>query len=76
MEGGSILLSWMCWRRSPVYRSTEREEPIRVELVELPLGVAPSCAEEVSSGLPRLQSSGSSGSLPSYSELVREIGAF
>ena len=29
----------MCWTRSPVYRSTERDEPVRVELVELPLGV-------------------------------------
>ena len=75
-EDGSILWSWMCWRRSQVYRRTQREDPVRVELVDLPLGFAPSSVEEVCNDLPRLQIAVSSSSLPSYSQLVKEIGAF
>merc|ERR1712179_442238 len=80
----SFLYSWMCWRRNSSYEIGLQEEVVKVELVEmvdLPMGLSsiPYSADvNIEKLNPRPSSpslsSQSSSSLPSYSELVAEIG--
>merc|ERR1719495_3055387 len=81
----SFLYRWMCWRRNTNYQLSVQEERLHVEMVELvdlPLGLS-SLPSSTSIKLEELspQDSNSpspsfrcSSILPSYSELVKEIG--
>merc|ERR1711874_91890 len=61
------LYSWLCWRRPTTLEEEGMIRVTRVELVELPTGITESA---ITSSIT------STESLPSYEELVNEIGAF